>query len=143
MKNETITLMKSEAHLPIFFRWLLNLSEIVLPKYLRTSHQHVLIVWLTLLTFACGILLFLIYCLYYREERPSYSLLHPLYPEYSSNLVRRPSITHFEQPVQPIFIEPHPYRYARIKRLSSPKKFDADFLTGHFRTIIQFQSLPD
>ena len=146
MQNETIILIESEVHLPTFFRWLLNLSEIILPQSLRKSHRHVLLVWLTLLILACAILLFLIYFLYYRHERTSYSLLQssqqlnfpqPVSPAHFSTSL------HFEHPVQPIFIEPRPYRYARIKRLSSPKTFDTDFLTGQFRTIIQFQSLPD
>jgi hypothetical protein len=56
----------------------------------------------------------------------------------SSDLLRKQSVY-----IQPSLIEPNQWRYAKIKRISSTKKLDEDFLTGQFRTIVKLKSLPN
>ena len=126
--NETVIFVASDNPLPTFLLTFLQLSKLVLPAYFRASNQRVLIAWLLLLTIACLTLLLAIYIIYrqnqkYLHQRPSNSLIH--------------------YPVQPLFIEPHRLRYARIKQLSSRNKFDHEFFTGQFRTVVKFKSLPD
>jgi hypothetical protein len=55
-----------------------------------------------------------------------------------SNLIEKQSLC-----IQPLFIEPNELRYAKIKRISSTKNFDNDYLTGEFRTIVKSKSLPN
>jgi hypothetical protein len=56
----------------------------------------------------------------------------------SSNLHEKQSLY-----IQPSFIEPSQLRYAKIKRISSTNKFNNDYLTGDFRTIVKLKSLPN
>ena len=126
--NETLILVASDDQLPPFLLNFLHLSKLILPAYFQASNQRVLVAWLLLLTLACLTLLLAIYIIYRQNQK--YLLQHP------SN-----SMIHY--PVQPRFIEPHRLRYARIKQLSSRKKFDHEFFTGQFRTIVKFKSLPD
>ncbi len=44
---------------------------------------------------------------------------------------------------RPLFIQPAELRYAKIKRISSTKDLDHQYLAGQFRTIVKFKSLPN
>jgi hypothetical protein len=165
--------------LPLFFRWLLNTSKNILPKYFRKSDKRVLIVWLILLTIALIILLLLLCFIYHDKTNKQYHLNksrsfirfdrnlhdhrtlfnlkltcqnHKCLCQYRrrahSTLYLTKSISsslHEEQSLslQPSFIEPNQLRYAKIKRISSTKNFEDDYLTGEFRTIIKLKSLPN
>jgi len=70
-------------------------------------------------------------------RRRAHSTLY-LTKSISSNLLEKQSLC-----IQPSFIEPNQLRYAKIKRISSTKNFDNDYLTGEFRTIVKLKSLPN
>ena len=44
--------------------------------------------------------------------------------------------------IRPLLIKPTELRYAKIKRISSTKQLNSDYLAGQFRTIVKFKSLP-
>jgi hypothetical protein len=56
----------------------------------------------------------------------------------SSNLHEKQSYS-----TKPSFIQPSQLRYAKIKRISSAKQSENDYLTGEFRTIVKLKSLPN
>ena len=44
---------------------------------------------------------------------------------------------------QPLLIQPTEFRYAKIKRISSSKNDEHEYLAGHFRTIVKFKHVPN
>jgi hypothetical protein len=170
--NQILTIQKSSTKLPPFFRWILNASKKILPKYFRTSDKQVLIVWLILLTIAIFIFSFLIYFIYYqRQKQASYQI-----NSFSNQFIRfdkNPADTRTifnmkltcknhkcscrcrqnddlsmdsiksNSNIRPLLIQPTELRYAKIKRISSTKELDHDYSTGQFRTIIKLKSLPN
>jgi hypothetical protein len=45
--------------------------------------------------------------------------------------------------IRPLLIQPTELRYAKIKRISSTKQLNNDYLAGQFRTIVKLKSLPN
>ncbi|CAF3110468.1 unnamed protein product [Rotaria sp. Silwood2] len=183
--NRTIIIVQSEKKLPEFFRWLLNTSKNILPKYFRTSDKQVLIVWLILLAIVFLILSFLIYFIYRQRQKSdniqinSFSQRLIRYDKnslghrtifnlkfncknhkclcqyrrrahstmYLSKSTTSKSITlsniESNDNIQPLLIKPTELRYAKIKRISSIKELNNDYLTGQFRTTVKLKSLPN
>jgi hypothetical protein len=166
--NRTLIFIKSEEKLPPLLLWFYNTSKNILPKYFQTSNKHVLIIWLILVILAFLILSFLIYLIYCQRQSKSKSISHRFLrfdkkrhePRTALNVkfncknhkclcqYRRHAhstmyLTKSTNNLRPLLIEPSELRYARIKRISSMKTFDKDYLTGQFRTIVKLKPLPD
>ena len=78
-----------DPSLPRPIRILFSASQIVLPEFFRFSEEHLLITWLTILVLA--VILLVVLLVYFRSTAP----------------------------IHPIIIDAQPYRYARVKRLTS------------------------
>lgn len=67
--NTPMVTNQTTSNLSPFFRWVLNISQILLPKSLRKSDKQVLIIWVILLLSALGIFLGLLGYIYTQHRK--------------------------------------------------------------------------
>jgi hypothetical protein len=60
----------------------------------------------------------------------------------SSKSIVLSNIQPINNSIRPLLIKPTELRYAKIKRISSTKQINNDYLTGQFRTIVKVKTLP-
>jgi hypothetical protein len=162
--------IKSTTKLPRLFRWILKIGKNVLPKSMRNSEKHVLIVWLILLTIAFIILIYLIYWIHQAKtndlSRPfirfdqnlsdhrtlfnvkltckNHKCLCQYRRRAHSTLYLTKSISSNLQENQSLCIQPS-FIEGNQLRYAKIKRISStnDYLTGEFRTIVKLKSLPN
>jgi hypothetical protein len=166
--NITRITLNDEVRLSPVLHWLFNISKIILPRKIRHSPRHVLIVWLILLTLATISFLCLIYYIYQQRHRIYHGPDHRTLLHFKFNCKNHKCLCHYGRRAhsksqwtkdlassklheqqrspsmhrRPTLIEPSQLRYASIKRISSTKQVEQERFIGQFRTLVKLKSLP-